>query len=104
MDSPFCSSVISCVFPVPRYSWVAGEDLLVLPVGRMLAPSGLVAVWVTNKRKFVNMVTETLFPSWGVQPVAEWLWLKVSEPTELRPVYYTQPLLSTWVTKSNLDS
>ena len=64
-----------------RYQWLSEEDLLELPVGRLLSPGGLVAVWVTNKRKLVESVTGRLFPSWGVTFLAEWLWLKVSYST-----------------------
>lgn len=61
-----------------RYSWLGEDEMLSLPVDRMLEQEGLVAIWVTNKRKLVELVRERLFPSWGVQPLAEWLWLKVS--------------------------
>ena len=51
--------------------------MLQLPIRELSAVGGLVAVWVTNKRKLVNWVKKTLFPHWGVTSVAEWIWLKV---------------------------
>ena len=49
-----------------------------MPVRELLAPEGLVAIWVTNKRKLVQWVTDVLLPHWGLVGVAEWTWLKVA--------------------------
>lgn len=40
---------------------------------------GIVAVWVTNRAKVKKVVVEKLFPSWGLELVAHWYWLKVSK-------------------------
>jgi len=40
---------------------------------------GIVAVWVTNRAKVKRVVVEKLFPSWGLELVAHWYWLKVSK-------------------------
>lgn len=69
--------VFCILFPVARYQWLEEEDIRALPVASLVAPCGLVAVWVTNKRKLVEAVRERLFPYWGVQPLAEWIWIKV---------------------------
>lgn len=61
-----------------RYRWLRNEDILCLPVKELLAPEGLVAIWVTNKRKLVQWVTDVLLPHWGLVGVAEWTWLKVA--------------------------
>ena len=60
-----------------RYQWLEWKQMLQLPIRELSAVGGLVAVWVTNKRKLVNWVKKTLFPQWGVTSVAEWIWLKV---------------------------
>ncbi|KAF9283219.1 Methyltransferase-like protein 4 [Mortierella alpina] len=39
---------------------------------------GIVAVWVTNRAKVKKVVVEKLFPSWGLELVAHWYWLKVT--------------------------
>jgi N6-adenosine-specific RNA methylase IME4 len=47
------------------------------PVGNWLAPGGLIAIWCTNNLKMINKVKEVLFKRWGVELIAEWVWLKV---------------------------
>lgn len=43
---------------------------------------GFVGIWITNKPKFRAYVLETLFPSWRVEPVGEWVWLKITTTGE----------------------
>ena len=62
---------------IPRYQWLDREEILQLPIRELLAEGGLVAVWVTNKQSLVEWVKGTLFPYWGLEFEAEWLWLKV---------------------------
>ncbi|KAF9968300.1 Methyltransferase-like protein 4 [Mortierella alpina] len=38
----------------------------------------IVAVWVTNRAKVKKVVVDKLFPSWGLELVAHWYWLKVT--------------------------
>lgn len=54
--------------------------LSLLPVQAHLAGEGLVAVWVTNKSAFREMLLDEcgLFEQWGVRLVEEWVWLKVT--------------------------
>ncbi|KAI8391261.1 MT-A70-like protein, partial [Radiomyces spectabilis] len=64
-------------------------DLFKIPLSSLLRSDNsdnpaLVAVWITNKPKFKRFVTDKLFPSWGLETVAEWHWLKVT--TEGEPV------------------
>jgi N6-adenosine-specific RNA methylase IME4 len=47
------------------------------PVGNWLAPGGLIVIWCTNNLKMINKVKEVLFKRWGVELIAEWVWLKV---------------------------
>lgn len=51
-----------------------------LPIQAHLADEGLVAVWVTNKSAFREMLLgdDGLFEQWGVSLVEEWIWLKVT--------------------------
>ncbi|TQW00763.1 hypothetical protein V2A60_001812 [Cordyceps javanica] len=67
-----------------------GELLRAIPVPALLRPDGLVAVWVTNKSRIVDLLGRIL-AAWGLQVVAEWTWLKVT--TDGRPLY---PLDSVW--------
>ncbi|KFH43710.1 Methyltransferase-like protein-like protein [Hapsidospora chrysogenum ATCC 11550] len=55
-----------------------------VPVPSHLAPSGLVAVWITNNASVLDFVTSRsgLFASWGLELVAEWTWLKVTASGE----------------------
>jgi len=46
-------------------------------VGNWLAPGGVVAIWCTNNVKMINKVKTVLFKRWGVELIAEWVWLKV---------------------------
>ncbi|KAF7544224.1 hypothetical protein G7046_g9829 [Stylonectria norvegica] len=63
------------------------ELLLQIPVAAHLAPDGLVAVWITNKPSIRDFLTSPtgLFAAWGLELVAEWIWLKVAASGE--PLY-----------------
>lgn len=43
----------------------------------------LVAMWVTNRERHQRFVHEELLPHWGLQHVATWIWLKVTDCGEL---------------------
>jgi N6-adenosine-specific RNA methylase IME4 len=55
-----------------------------IPTCDYLQGEGLVAVWVTNKPAFREMLVGEggLFEEWGVQLVEEWIWLKVTSSGE----------------------
>ncbi|KAG0763572.1 hypothetical protein G6F60_007499 [Rhizopus arrhizus] len=57
-------------------------DLFSLPMTSMLKEGSLVAIWVTNKPKFRNFILKKLFPSWQLEPVSEWVWLKLTTKGE----------------------
>lgn len=42
----------------------------------------IVAIWVTNKPKFRNFIINKLFPSWKLECVSEWVWLKMTTQGE----------------------
>ncbi|KAL8372068.1 hypothetical protein RB595_001726 [Gaeumannomyces hyphopodioides] len=72
-----------------RYNLAAGTAeirrlLSLIPVTAHLAPDGLVAVWVTNKPAFTEVLT-SLLDEWGLELVGEWAWLKVTSQGE--PVF-----------------
>ncbi|CAM1511628.1 Fc.00g091410.m01.CDS01 [Cosmosporella sp. VM-42] len=58
--------------------------LMHIPVASHLAPTGLVAVWITNKPSIQDFLTSPtgLFASWGLEIVTEWTWLKVTASGE----------------------
>jgi N6-adenosine-specific RNA methylase IME4 len=55
-----------------------------LPLQNHLEEEGYIAIWVTNKNIFREMVLGEggLFELWGVGLVEEWIWLKVTENGE----------------------
>ncbi|RDW69838.1 hypothetical protein BP6252_08858 [Coleophoma cylindrospora] len=55
-----------------------------LPIYDHLAEEALVAVWVTNKSAFHEMLLEEggLFQAWGIKWIEEWIWLKVTTTGE----------------------
>lgn len=40
-------------------------------------------MWVTNRERHQRFVHEELLPHWGLQHVATWIWLKVTNCGEL---------------------
>lgn len=60
------------------------ETLLSIPVAAHLAPDGLVAMWITNRARIVDLVTgpRGLFNAWGLEVAGEWTWLKVTTSGE----------------------
>ncbi|XP_029110432.1 methyltransferase-like protein 4 isoform X1 [Scleropages formosus] len=61
-----------------RYSSLPSSQLARLPVADLCAPDCVVATWVTNRQQHRRFVREHLYPLWGVEPQAEWLWVKVT--------------------------
>lgn len=72
-----CLLIILSAFLSSRYTWLPSERLLDVSLPRLAAEGALVAVWVTNKRKFAVFVRDALFPKWHVHYLTEWHWLKV---------------------------
>jgi len=58
-----------------------------LPATEHLADDGLLAIWVTNKPAFRELLLETgcLFDTWGITLTDEWIWLKVT--TSGKPIF-----------------
>ncbi|KAI2637089.1 MT-A70 family [Hypomontagnella submonticulosa] len=55
-----------------------------IPVSSHLKPDGLVAMWVTNKAAVAELLTSPggIFSEWGLEPVGEWIWLKITSSGE----------------------
>ncbi|KAH8808715.1 MT-A70-domain-containing protein [Xylogone sp. PMI_703] len=55
-----------------------------IPIKDHVADAGMVAVWVTNKPAFREMLLahHGLFNQWGIEFVEEWVWLKVTSSGE----------------------
>jgi len=65
------------VFSV-SYRTLSLADIASLPVARLAHPGGcLVAIWITNNPAVRAAVCDEYFPSWGVQYLTTWYWLKV---------------------------
>jgi N6-adenosine-specific RNA methylase IME4 len=70
------------------YTIEEARDLLTqIPVASHLKRDGLVAVWITNKTTITDMLTAPggVLAQWDVEPVGEWIWLKVTSAAE--PVF-----------------
>jgi N6-adenosine-specific RNA methylase IME4 len=44
---------------------------------------GLLAMWVTNRERLRRFVDQELLPKWGLEQVATWFWLKVTNSGQL---------------------
>ncbi|XP_068160236.1 N(6)-adenine-specific methyltransferase METTL4 [Antennarius striatus] len=60
------------------YSSLSSTQLKRLPLPLLTSPNCLVATWVTNRQSHLRFVRDELYPHWGVQVLAEWLWVKVT--------------------------
>ncbi|XP_013187493.2 N(6)-adenine-specific methyltransferase METTL4 [Amyelois transitella] len=66
------------------YSMMYNEDIASIPLGNLLSTNCLIAVWCTNSPSNISAVKDLIFPSWGVQYVTTWYWLKVT--IDLEPI------------------
>ncbi|XP_053614857.1 N(6)-adenine-specific methyltransferase METTL4 [Plodia interpunctella] len=66
------------------YSMMYNEDIASIPVRDLLSPNCLIAMWCTNSPSNISAVKDLIFPSWGVEYVTTWYWLKVT--VDLEPV------------------
>lgn len=80
MDPPWQNASVD---RMGHYDTMDMYDLFKIPIPDLLGAKneqdrgGIVAVWITNRTKVKKMVIEKLFPTWGLQWVAHWIWLKV---------------------------
>lgn len=62
-----------------RYGFLHHWQLQNIPIKDLLAPSGIVAVWITNRPKFIEYVRASLFNLWGLDEIGMWHWVKVCD-------------------------
>ncbi|RKP15411.1 MT-A70-domain-containing protein [Piptocephalis cylindrospora] len=62
-----------------QYGCLDPYELFVLPIRRLLAPGGILAIWLTNRGRIHRIFREKLLPAWGnLSLVGHWHWLKVT--------------------------
>lgn len=78
LDPPWDNSSVK---RAGRYNTIrqSQDPMLALqePLGKHIAPGGLVACWITNK-EHVRECALAAFDSWAVELVEEWAWLKTT--------------------------
>lgn len=67
----------SCDAVIDRYSSLPSSQIKQLPVPALASTGCVVVTWVTNRAQHLRFVREELYPHWGVEVIAEWLWVKV---------------------------
>ncbi|XP_038171386.1 N(6)-adenine-specific methyltransferase METTL4 isoform X2 [Arvicola amphibius] len=65
-----------------RYSCLSPQQIKRMPVPKLAAADCLVVTWVTNRQKHLCFVKEELYPSWSVEVIAEWYWVKITRSGE----------------------
>ncbi|XP_024887527.1 methyltransferase-like protein 4 [Temnothorax curvispinosus] len=61
------------------YKMMYNEELVKIPIRKLLHSNGIVAVWCTNSSNHLNSIFNEIFPSWGITYRAKWYWLKVTQ-------------------------
>ncbi|KAL1770988.1 methyltransferase 4 isoform X1 [Sigmodon hispidus] len=65
-----------------RYSCLSPQQIKRIPVPKLAVADCLVVTWVTNRQKHLRFVKEELYPSWSVEVIAEWYWVKITHSGE----------------------
>ncbi|KAM5157840.1 N(6)-adenine-specific methyltransferase METTL4 [Mantella aurantiaca] len=65
-----------------RYNYLSTREIKQLPVPDLAAENCLVITWVTNRQKHLRFVKDELYPHWSVKTLAEWHWVKITQPGE----------------------
>ncbi|XP_077634297.1 N(6)-adenine-specific methyltransferase METTL4 isoform X1 [Crocuta crocuta] len=65
-----------------KYSYLSPLQIKQIPIPKLAAPDCLVITWVTNRQKHLRFVKEELYPSWSIEVVAEWHWVKITNSGE----------------------
>lgn len=61
------------------YKMMYNEELIKIPIRKLLHSNGIVAIWCTNSSNHLNSIFNEIFPSWGITHRAKWYWIKVSD-------------------------
>ncbi|XP_012254993.2 N(6)-adenine-specific methyltransferase METTL4 [Athalia rosae] len=64
------------------YKMMYNEELAKIPIGKLLSPNGIVAVWCTNAPSHLRSISNEIFPAWGVTYKAKWFWVKITSSGE----------------------
>jgi hypothetical protein len=79
LDPPWHNKAVSRLKTKKHLNYNTMGNMLteIPPVGNWLVSGGIVGIWCTNNLKMINKVETILFRRWGVELIAEWIWLKV---------------------------
>ncbi|KAL0113067.1 hypothetical protein PUN28_012355 [Cardiocondyla obscurior] len=61
------------------YKMMYNDELIKIPIRKLLQLNGIVAVWCTNSSNHLNSIVNEIFPSWGITYRAKWYWIKVTQ-------------------------
>ncbi|XP_012227075.1 N(6)-adenine-specific methyltransferase METTL4 isoform X1 [Linepithema humile] len=61
------------------YKMMYNEELVKIPIKRLLHSNGILAIWCTNSSNHLNSIFNEIFPSWGITYRAKWYWIKVTQ-------------------------
>ncbi|XP_020292854.1 methyltransferase-like protein 4 [Pseudomyrmex gracilis] len=61
------------------YKMMYNEELIKIPIRKLLHSNGIVAIWCTNSSNHLNSIFKEMFPSWGITYRAKWYWIKVTQ-------------------------
>ncbi|XP_076396799.1 methyltransferase like 4 isoform X2 [Megachile rotundata] len=61
------------------YKMMYNEELIKIPIGKLLCSNGLVAIWCTNAQSHLHCIFNNIFPSWGITYRAKWYWIKITQ-------------------------
>ena len=65
-----------------KYKSLSFHDIKSLPIKDFASCGTLLAVWVTNKKKVIDFVLQELFPTWSIQLIGKWYWIKITTTGE----------------------
>lgn len=61
------------------YRSMENDNLATLPISHLCSAGALVAIWCTNSKTHLDYLINTLLPSWKLNYVATWFWIKVRD-------------------------
>lgn len=81
MDPPWQNKSVS---RAKRYDMFDHTELLKIDIPRLADPGEcILAVWVTNRPRYMAYLREQALPAWGFTYHGSWYWLKLSKSGEL---------------------
>nr|XP_014273442.1 methyltransferase-like protein 4 isoform X2 [Halyomorpha halys] len=64
------------------YEMMRDDDIANIPISSYLQDTGLVGIWCTNGSSHIKAIKQSYFPQWGLEYVATWFWIKVTDSGE----------------------